>query len=87
MAATAAAAAIVLTACVLTACGGSPGSLPSDVSPVHRADSSGSTFLFTSYLNAQDPSSGTEQLAQVNFQPLPSSIVTLSDAQIAKIKG
>ena len=24
--------------------------------PLHRADSSGSTFLFTSYLNAQDPS-------------------------------
>ena len=26
-------------------------------------------------------------LAQVNFQPLPSSVVTLSQAQIAKIKG
>jgi ABC-type phosphate transport system substrate-binding protein len=89
--------------------------------PVHRADSSGSTFLFTSYLNAQDPSgwsssligttvawprppsatraqdlraflswavtTGTAQLAKVNFQPLPPSIVALSDAQIAKIKG
>jgi len=31
--------------------------------------------------------SGREQLGQVNFQPLPSSIVTLSDAQIAKIRG
>ena len=31
--------------------------------------------------------SGREQLGQVNFQPLPSSIVTLSDAQIAKIEG
>jgi len=31
--------------------------------------------------------SGTAQLASVNFEPLPSSIVTLSDAQIAKIKG
>jgi hypothetical protein len=30
---------------------------------------------------------GTAQLAQVNFQPLPSSVVTLSQAQIAKIKG
>ena len=30
---------------------------------------------------------GTAQLATVNFQPLPPSIVTLSDAQIAKIKG
>ena len=32
-------------------------SLPSTkIVPLHRADSSGSTFLFTSYLNAQDPS-------------------------------
>lgn len=31
-------------------------SLPSTkIVPLHRADSSGSTFLFTSYLNAQDP--------------------------------
>jgi phosphate transport system substrate-binding protein len=31
--------------------------LPSlKIVPLHRADSSGSTFLFTSYLNAQDPS-------------------------------
>jgi ABC-type phosphate transport system substrate-binding protein len=32
-------------------------------------------------------STGTAQLAQVNFQPLPPSVVTLSQAQIAKIKG
>jgi phosphate transport system substrate-binding protein len=31
--------------------------------------------------------SGTEQLVKVNFQPLPPSIITLSDARIAKIKG
>jgi phosphate transport system substrate-binding protein len=31
--------------------------------------------------------SGTAQLARVNFQPLPSSVVTLSGAQIAKIKA
>ena len=30
---------------------------------------------------------GAAQLAQVNFQPLPSSVVMLSQAQIAKIKG
>ena len=30
---------------------------------------------------------GTAQLTKVNFQPLPSSIITLSDAQIAKIRG
>ncbi|HEX3311975.1 MAG TPA: hypothetical protein VHS32_37505, partial [Streptosporangiaceae bacterium] len=30
---------------------------------------------------------GTAELATVNFQPLPPSIITLSDAQIAKIKG
>jgi len=32
-------------------------------------------------------STGTAQLAQVNFQPLPASVVLLSQAQIAKIKG
>ncbi len=32
-------------------------------------------------------STGTAQLAQVNFQPLPPSVVTLSQAQIATIKG
>jgi hypothetical protein len=32
-------------------------------------------------------STGTTQLAQVNFQPLPPSVVTLSQDQIAKIKG
>ena len=31
--------------------------------------------------------SGTAQLARVNFQPLPSSVVILSGAQIAKIKA
>jgi len=31
--------------------------------------------------------SGTTQLASVNFQPLPASVVTLSEAQIAKITG
>jgi phosphate transport system substrate-binding protein len=31
--------------------------------------------------------SGAAQLAKVNFQPLPSSVVTLSGTQIAKIKG
>jgi phosphate transport system substrate-binding protein len=30
--------------------------------PVHRADSSGSTFLFTSYLNAQDPAGWSSSL-------------------------
>ena len=34
--------------------------LPSTtIVPLHRADSSGSTFLFTSYMNAQDPSGWT----------------------------
>jgi phosphate transport system substrate-binding protein len=32
-------------------------------------------------------STGTAQLAQVNFQPLPPSVLMLSLAQIAKIKG
>jgi hypothetical protein len=32
-------------------------------------------------------SNGTAQRAQVNFQPLPPSVVILSQAQIAEIKG
>jgi phosphate transport system substrate-binding protein len=32
-------------------------------------------------------STGTAQLAQVNFEPLPASVVMLSQAQIAEIKG
>jgi ABC-type phosphate transport system substrate-binding protein len=31
--------------------------------------------------------SGTAQLAKVHFQPLPPSVITLSDAQIARIRG
>ena len=31
--------------------------------------------------------SGTAQLATVHFQPLPPSVITLSDAQIARIRG
>jgi phosphate transport system substrate-binding protein len=31
--------------------------------------------------------SGTAQLAKVNFQPLPPSLITLSDAQIARVRG
>jgi len=31
--------------------------------------------------------SGTAQLARVHFQPLPPSVITLSDAQIARIRG
>jgi hypothetical protein len=31
--------------------------------------------------------SGIAQLARVNFEPLPPSVVTSSTAQIAKIKG
>jgi hypothetical protein len=33
-----------------------------------------------------DGSSGTAQLAQVNFQPLPASVVMPPQAQIAKIR-
>jgi phosphate transport system substrate-binding protein len=32
-------------------------------------------------------STGTAQLAQLNFQPQPPSVVTLSQAQMAEIKG
>lgn len=85
---------------------------------VHRADSSGSTFLFTSYMNAQDPTDWSSSLIGTTVawpnQPgeigakgssgivsavasAPGSIgyvgvsylpaVTLSQAQIAEIKG
>lgn len=37
--------------------------------------------------SARRRTSGAAQLARVNFQPLPSSVVTLSGAQIAKIKA
>jgi hypothetical protein len=62
-----AAAAIVLIAGVLTACGSSPGSPPPGVSLARKG-------------------SGTARLAKVHFQPLP-SVIRLSDAQIARIKG
>jgi len=92
----AAAAASVLTACVLTACGSGPGSPPSDASPPAAAASSPASAPRTlSETRAQDlrafltwaVTSGTAQLVKVNFQPLPPSTITLSDAQIARIKG
>ena len=64
---------------------------------VHRQDASGSTFLFTSYMNAQDPADWSSSLIGTTVAwpgqpgeiraPLPPSVVTLSDAQIAEIKG
>jgi phosphate transport system substrate-binding protein len=129
-----AAAAIVLTASVLTACGSKPASSPpaspsSGVSLAGAAASvpasaprilseTGSSLMAPSYLHAQDPAgwgssligitvawpsatrpqdlrafltwaltSGTAQLSRVHFQPLPPAVITLSDAQIARIRG
>ena len=58
--------------------------------PVHRADSSGSTFLFTSYLNAQDPSAWNGSLigTTVAWPRQPGAFgVTGSDAIISRVKS
>jgi phosphate transport system substrate-binding protein len=60
------------------------------VVPVHRADSSGSTFLFTSYLNAQDPSGwdGSRIGTTIAWPTLPGAIAaTGSDAIISRVKS
>ncbi len=46
------------------------------VVPLHRADSSGDTFLFTSYLNAQDPSawSASNVGTTVSFPSVPGAL-------------
>ncbi len=52
-------------------------SLPNlKVVPLHRADSSGDTFLFTSYLNAQDPSawSSSNVGTTVSFPSVPGAL-------------
>jgi phosphate transport system substrate-binding protein len=58
--------------------------------PVHRADSSGSTFLFTSYLNAQDPSGWSSSLIGTTVAwPRPPGALgaTGSDAIISSVKS
>ena len=63
--------------------------------PFGRSRAASRAMAVTAATRAQDlrafltwaVSSGTAQLATVNFQPLPPSIMTLSDAQIARIKG
>jgi phosphate transport system substrate-binding protein len=58
--------------------------------PVHRADSSGSTFLFTSYLNAQDPLGWNSSRigTTVAWPGLPGAIgATGSDAIISRVKS
>ena len=59
------------------------------------SSSSGAGISSAAAVRAQDlrafrswaVTSGTARLARVNFEPLPPSIVTVSTAQIAKIKG
>ena len=80
----AAAAASVLTASVLTACGSGPGSPPSDA---NTSQSSATRAQDLRAFLTWAVTSGTAQLVKVNFQPLPPSTITLSDAQIARIKG
>jgi phosphate transport system substrate-binding protein len=58
--------------------------------PVHRADSSGSTFLFTSYLNAQDPSGWSSSLIGTTVAwPRPPGAIgaTGSDAVISRVRS
>ena len=58
--------------------------------PVHRADSSGSTFLFTSYLNAQDPADWSGSLIGTTVA-WPRKAGTLgaagSDAIVSRVKS
>lgn len=63
-------------------------SLPSTkIVTLHRADSSGSTFLFTSYLNAQDPSgwSSSNVGTTVSWPSLPGA--TAETGSGAMVKG
>ena len=58
--------------------------------PVHRADSSVSTFLFTSYLNAQDPSGWSSSLIGTTVAwPRPPGALgaTGSDAIISRVRS
>ena len=58
--------------------------------PVHRADSSGSTFLFTSYLNAQDPAGWSSSLigTTVAWPRQPGALGAAgSDAIISRVKS
>ena len=58
--------------------------------PVHRADSSGSTFLFTSYLNAQDPSDWSSSLIGTTVawpRPPGARGATGSDAIVSSVKS
>ena len=60
------------------------------VVPVHRADSSGSTFLFTSYLNAQDPSGWDSSRigTTVAWPRRPGAIAAAgSDAIVSRVKS
>jgi phosphate transport system substrate-binding protein len=57
---------------------------------VHRADSSGSTFLFTSYLNAQDPAGWSNSLigTTIAWPRQPGEIgATGSDAIISRVRS
>ncbi len=69
-------------------------SLPSTkIVPLHRADSSGSTFLFTSYMNAQDPSawSGSSIGTTVSWPSVPGATAETGSGGMVKgcaaIKG
>jgi phosphate transport system substrate-binding protein len=58
--------------------------------PVHRADSSGSTFLFTSYLNAQDPAGWSNSLigTTVAWPRQPAALGAAgSNAIISRVKS
>lgn len=68
--------------------------LPSlKIVPLHRADSSGSTFLFTSYLNAQDPNgwAPSNVATTVNWPSVPGAQAETGSGSMVKgcaaIKG
>lgn len=61
--------------------------LPSlKIVPLHRADSSGSTFLFTSYLNAQDPNgwAPSSVATTVNWPSVPGAQAETGSGSMVK---
>ena len=55
--------------------------------PFGTGRAGGRAMAVTAAAAAWAVTSGTAQVARVNFQPLPPPVVTLSHAQIARIRG
>ena len=78
---------LVVSAAVLTLGGPSPADVSKYPNLVSISQASATLAQDLRAFLSWAISTGSAQLAQVNFQPLPPSVVMLSLAQIAKIKG